>query len=183
MTQEYKPAQQIIIAPDRSGQRLDNFLFAQFRQLPKSRIYKMLRKGEVRINGGRVKQAYRIQSGDRLRLPPVRIDSAAQSKRPIPDGALELMEKSILFEDADLLVLSKPAGLAVHAGSGVRYGVIEILRKLRPNDQYLELAHRLDRGRIIYSWARRVYNPTSIHHNKHLSILQLIESMSILHYP
>jgi len=146
MTQEYKPAQQIIIAPDRSGQRLDNFLFAQFRQLPKSRIYKMLRKGEVRINGGRVKQAYRIQTGDRLRLPPVRIDSLAQSGRLIPGAALESLEKRIVFEDADLLVLSKPTGLAVHAGSGVRYGVIEILRKLRPNDPYLELAHRLDRG-------------------------------------
>ena len=146
MTQEYRPVQQVIIAEDRSGQRLDNFLFAQFRQLPKSRIYKMLRKGEVRINGGRVKQAYRIQTGDRLRLPPVRIDSAPQSKRPIPDEALESLEKNILFEDADLLVLSKPAGLAVHAGSGIRYGVIEILRKLRSNDPYLELVHRLDRG-------------------------------------
>lgn len=146
MTQEYRPAQQVIIEEDRSGQRLDNFLFAQFRQLPKSRIYKMLRKGEVRINGGRVKQAYRIQAGDRLRLPPVRIDSAPQSERPIPDDALESLEKNILFEDADLLVLSKPAGLAVHAGSGIRYGVIEILRKLRSNDPYLELVHRLDRG-------------------------------------
>lgn len=146
MTQEYRPARQITIAADRSGQRLDNFLFAQFRQLPKSRIYKMMRKGEVRVNGGRVKQAYRIQAGDRLRLPPVRIDSAPQSERPIPDDALDALEKRILFEDADLLVLSKPAGLAVHAGSGVRYGVIEILRKLRSNEPYLELVHRLDRG-------------------------------------
>jgi len=146
MTQEYKPARQIIITEDRSGQRLDNFLFAQFRQLPKSRVYKMVRKGEVRINGGRVKQAYRIQTGDKVRIPPMRIDTGSQADRPIPDEALESLAKSILFEDEDLLVLSKPAGLAVHAGSGVRYGIIEILRKLRSNDPYLELAHRLDRG-------------------------------------
>ena len=146
MTTEFSPVQQITITADRAGQRLDNFLFARFRQLPKSRIYKMLRKGEVRINGGRVRQAYRIQAGDRLRLPPVRLDSAPAAKRPIPDHAIAMLEQSIMFEDEDLLVLCKQAGLAVHAGSGVPWGVIEVLRKLRPNDPFLELAHRLDRG-------------------------------------
>jgi 23S rRNA pseudouridine955/2504/2580 synthase len=164
MAYDYKPVQQIIIAAERSGQRLDNFLFAQFRQLPKSRIYKMLRKGEVRINGGRVKQAYRIQTGDRLRLPPVRIDSAPQTDRPIPNDSLASIEKSIVFEDADLIVLTKPAGLAVHAGSGVRYGVIEILRALRSNDPYLELVHRLDRGTSgLLLIARRRKALTALH--------------------
>lgn len=146
MTTEFSPVRQLIIAGDRAGQRLDNFLFAQFRHLPKSRIYKMLRKGEVRINGGRVRQSYRIQEGDRLRIPPVRIDSTPPAKHPITDKSLASVERSILYEDANLLVLCKPAGLSVHAGSGVPYGVIEILRKLRANDPYLELAHRLDRG-------------------------------------
>jgi 23S rRNA pseudouridine955/2504/2580 synthase len=146
MRTEFCPAKQIIITADQAGQRLDNFLFARFRQLPKSRIYKMVRKGEVRINGGRVKQAYRIQAGDRLRVPPVRIDLSPQTDRPIPDKALASLEQSILFEDENLLVLSKPAGLAVHAGSGVPYGVIEILRQLRSAEPFLELVHRLDRG-------------------------------------
>ncbi|MGV6816574.1 MAG: RluA family pseudouridine synthase [Thiotrichales bacterium] len=146
MADEYYPAREVTIEADRAGQRLDNFLFNQFKALPKTRIYKMLRKGEVRVNGGRIRQTYRIQAGDRVRLPPVRIpgpkDTGASS---IPPGVLRAVEASILYEDDELLVLNKPSGIAVHAGSGLNHGVIEALRELRPTADFLELVHRLDR--------------------------------------
>lgn len=146
MSDEYHPARRLTVSAGQAGQRLDNFLFARFRQLPKTRIYRMLRKGEVRVNGGRARQSYRIRAGDELRLPPVRLPAAPADGARIAGRDLKAIADAVLHEDENLLVLDKPAGLAVHAGSGVDYGVIEVLRRLRPDDAFLELAHRLDRG-------------------------------------
>lgn len=132
------------ICEDRAGQRIDNFLMASFREVPKSRVYSMLRKGEVRVNKGRVKANYRLQTGDAVRIPPVRLAEPAQVGRP-GANVLGLIEKSILVEEKGFLVLNKPSGLAVHGGSGLSYGLIEALRQLRPDAPYLELVHRLDR--------------------------------------
>ena len=128
---------------EEAGQRVDNFLMSQLKNVPKSRIYKMIRKGEVRVNGGRIKPTHRLQEGDRVRIPPYRggVESPVAF---VGDRQLAEVEAAILHEDGGLLVLNKPAGLAVHGGSGVSYGVIEALRRLRPQGQ-LELVHRLDR--------------------------------------
>lgn len=128
----------------RAGQRLDNFLLATLKGVPKSHVYRLLRKGEVRINKGRAKPDYRLQAGDVVRLPPVRTSAGPAGERPA--AAPRWLDESILYEDEHLLVLNKPAGLAVHAGSGVQSGVIEALRAARPQAPMLELAHRLDRG-------------------------------------
>lgn len=146
MTDDYRPAQRLTVTAGQAGQRLDNFLFARFRQLPKSRIYRMLRKGEVRVNGGRVRQSYRIEAGDELRLPPVRLPADDGGELRISGRDQQVMGSAMLYEDEDLLVVNKPAGLAVHSGSGIDYGVIEILRTLRPDERFLELVHRLDRS-------------------------------------
>lgn len=125
----------------REGQRLDNFLLGQLKGVPKSHVYRLLRRGEVRVNGGRVKPEYRLEAGDRVRIPPVR-----QAPRVQPGGeGFEWLLERVLYEDDDVLVLDKPAGLPVHGGSGVAVGVIEALRALRPEGQMLELVHRLDR--------------------------------------
>ena len=111
--------------------------------VPRSRVYRLLRKGEVRVNGGRVKATYRLCEADRVRIPPVRI-TASGDPTPVPRGQLQHLDQAIIHEDEALLVLNKPAGLAVHGGSGITYGVIEALRQLR-QDSKLELVHRLDR--------------------------------------
>ncbi|MCK5524391.1 MAG: 23S rRNA pseudouridine(955/2504/2580) synthase RluC [Thiomargarita sp.] len=131
------------ISADQAGQRIDNFLHTRLKGVPRSHIYRILRTGEVRINKGRIKQTYRLMVGDVLRLPPVQ----CQLKEPYehnPDR-LKKLANAILYEDAQLLVLNKPAGIAVHGGSGINGGVIEGLRYLFPNAPYLELVHRLDR--------------------------------------
>jgi 23S rRNA pseudouridine955/2504/2580 synthase len=145
MSEQYHPARKVTVTAQQAGQRLDNFLFARFRQLPKTRIYKMLRKGEVRVNGGRIKQSYRIQAGDELRLPPVRLPAAGDDPI-ISSRDLQTIAAAVIHEDNDLLVINKPSGMAVHSGSGIAVGVIEIIRKLRPAEPFLELAHRLDRS-------------------------------------
>ncbi|MEX1237507.1 MAG: RluA family pseudouridine synthase [Pseudomonadales bacterium] len=127
-----------------SGQRVDNYLFRILKGVPRSHIYKLLRRGEVRLNGGRIKAHRKLVEGDRLRLPPIRISAADESGRP-SDGFLKIIEKSIIYEDNRILILNKPAGIAVHGGSGVSVGVIEGLRALRPTEKMLELVHRLDR--------------------------------------
>lgn len=132
------------IDEDRAGQRIDNFLMACFRGVPKSRVYSMLRKGEVRVNKGRIKANYRLQTGDAVRIPPVRMAEPAQVGHA-GANVLTLIENNILVEEKGFLVLNKPSGLAVHGGSGLSYGVIEALRQLRPDAPYLELVHRLDR--------------------------------------
>ena len=133
----------VTISDDDSGQRLDNYLFRHLKGVPKSRIYRALRHGEVRVNKKRVKQDYRLQADDLLRIPPIRVEE----KTPVfvADRLLAQLEQAILFENDDLLVVNKPSGLAVHGGSGLQFGLIEALRQLRPNCKRLELAHRLDR--------------------------------------
>lgn len=127
---------------DCDGQRLDNYLTRLLKGVPRSHIYRILRSGEVRVNSGRVTPDYRLRTGDRLRIPPIRVArKPAQPAGPVPVQ----FDRKILYEDDVLLVLDKPAGTAVHGGSGVTYGVIEQLRRERPGPQRLELVHRLDR--------------------------------------
>ena len=131
------------ISPEVAGQRIDNFLLTRLKGAPRSLIYRILRRGEVRVNKGRAKPDYRLKSGDTLRIPPVRL---APRTAPVPTNrVLQQLQAAIIFEDGRILVLNKPSGLAVHGGSGVNYGVIEGLRALRPDAPYLELVHRLDR--------------------------------------
>lgn len=126
------------------GQRVDNFLLRELKGVPKSRIYNLLRRGEVRVNKGRVKAEHRLHVGDVVRIPPVRM--AAEAAAPnVSVGLSEHLAEAILFEDEGLLVIDKPAGLAVHGGSGVSLGLIEALRVMRPQAKFLELVHRLDR--------------------------------------
>jgi len=128
-----------------AGQRLDNFLLRELSGVPRSRVYRLLRKGEVRVNGKRKQADYRLEADDEVRLPPVRnLPDAPAGARLVPDALIETVRDSIVHEDARLLVLNKPAGLAVHGGSGLAFGAIEALRALRPGES-LELAHRLDR--------------------------------------
>jgi 23S rRNA pseudouridine955/2504/2580 synthase len=126
-----------------AGQRIDNFLLAQLKGVPKSLVYRILRRGEVRVNKGRVKPSHRLAAGDQVRLPPLRLRPVSAPPRPSPAMTARL-DAAILYEDDQLLVLDKPAGLAVHGGSGISLGVIETLRALRPGAE-LELVHRLDR--------------------------------------
>lgn len=127
------------------GQRLDNFLLRTLAGVPRSRVYRLLRRGEVRVNGKRKQADYRLTADDEVRLPPVRdLPASGQGPPRVPDALLASVRDAILHEDPRLLVLDKPAGLAVHGGSGLSFGVIEALRALRP-DEPLELAHRLDR--------------------------------------
>jgi 23S rRNA pseudouridine955/2504/2580 synthase len=130
---------------DADGQRLDNFLLRTLAGVPRSRVYRLLRKGEVRVNGKRKKPDYRLAAADEVRLPPVRqADDGPPGRARVPDALLDTVSRAILHEDPRLLVLDKPAGLAVHGGSGLAFGAIEALRALRP-DEPLELVHRLDR--------------------------------------
>lgn len=132
------------IGEDDAGQRVDNLLLRELRGVPRGRIYSMLRRGEVRISGRRIKPGYRLAVGDEVRLPPVHALPAPQA--PSVGAALaETLESSILHEDDSLLVVDKPSGLAVHGGSGVRVALVESLRVLRPDIRSLELAHRIDR--------------------------------------
>ncbi len=126
------------------GQRIDNFLLRRLKGVPKSRIYRILRKGEVRVNKSRAKAEYKLQIGDMVRIPPVRMAEKKPEQR-VSVSLSELLSQSILFEDKRLLVINKPSGLAVHGGSGINQGLIEALRVLRPDEHFLELVHRLDR--------------------------------------
>lgn len=136
-------ARLVTVDMDEVDRRLDNFLMSRLKGVPRSRIYKMIRSGEVRVNKGRAKPDRRLCDGDRVRIPPVR---TAQSASIAPGrGSARWLEERILYEDRDLLVLDKPSGLAVHGGSGIHFGAIELLRKLREGADKLELVHRLDR--------------------------------------
>jgi 23S rRNA pseudouridine955/2504/2580 synthase len=130
--------QLVTISHEGAGQRIDNFLLRICKGVPKSHIYRILRSGEVRVNKGRIDQTYRLEEGDVVRVPPIRM--AEKAAQAVPGT-----EFKILFEDNYLLVIDKPAGVAVHGGSGVSYGVIEQLRAARPEAKFLELVHRLDR--------------------------------------
>ena len=132
----------VIVSEEESGQRLDNYMLRFCKGVPKSHIYRIIRSGEVRLNGKRVDACCRIGAGDTLRVPPIRI---AARREEIVAGAEMKAELPILYEDDALLVVNKPSGVAVHGGSGVSFGVIEALRRQRPTARFLELAHRLDR--------------------------------------
>lgn len=134
----------ISIDEDQAGQRLDNFLIARLKGVPKSKIYNVIRKGEVRVNKGRIKPEYKLMAGDSVRVPPIRTaETGTEAKAS--HQMMSLLSRSILFEDDGLLVMSKPPGLAVHGGSGITLGLIETLRQMRPEARHLELVHRLDR--------------------------------------
>lgn len=132
-------AQFVTITEEEAGQRIDNYLLRVCKGVPKSHIYRILRSGEVRVNKGRIDQLYRLQDGDVVRIPPVRVAEKSDT------SAVPAAEFKVVFEDSHLLVIDKPAGTAVHGGSGVSFGVIEQLRASRPDAKFLELVHRLDR--------------------------------------
>jgi 23S rRNA pseudouridine955/2504/2580 synthase len=132
----------VTIGEEDAGQRIDNFLMRECKGVPKSLVYRVLRSGEVRVNGGRINQTYRLKEGDEVRIPPIRV--AEKVAEPTLHAA-ERHDFPVVFEDESLLVINKPAGVAVHGGSGLSFGVIELLRRQRPLAKFLELAHRLDR--------------------------------------
>lgn len=161
MTPPQRPEQQpggariVRVPDDRDGQRLDNFLLGQLKGAPRSLVYKLVRSGQVRVNGGRAKAERRLEGGDEVRIPPVRVARAGERGSP-PRGLMDAIAAAVVFEDERLLALNKPAGVASHGGSGIGFGAIETLRALRPN-QALELVHRLDRdtsGLLLFAKKR-----------------------------
>ena len=137
--------QQISIDSGDESRRIDNFLMSRFKGLPRTRIYQMLRRGEVRVNKGRKKPGYRLQVGDVLRIPPVSVAEQASPGTP-PAYLVDRLRDAVIFENEELLAINKPAGIVVHSGSGRSFGVIEILRYLRPMDEELQLVHRIDQA-------------------------------------
>ncbi len=133
----------ITIGPEQAGQRIDNFLFRMLKGVPKSRVYRMLREGEVRVSGRRARPEYKLAEHDEIRIPPVRVAEKVATPSGVPSGR-PLLERAI-YRDDSLLVIDKPSGQAVHGGSGVSLGVIEQLRLELPDARFLELAHRLDK--------------------------------------
>jgi 23S rRNA pseudouridine955/2504/2580 synthase len=150
-------ARTVRVDAEHAGQRLDNFLAARFRDVPRARLYRSVRTGEVRVNKGRARQDYRLNEGDLVRLPP--LSGSRPPAEAVPSPALaRRLRGAVLYEDDGLLALDKPSGLAVHGGSGRAFGVIEALRALRPRQPFLELVHRLDRetsGCLLIAKRRR----------------------------
>ena len=142
--ENFLKVQFITVDPELEGQRIDNFLRTLLKGVPKSLIYRILRKGEIRVNKKRVKPEYKLLANDELRIPPIRVSEPSEVPSTKLDKVASL-EQHILFEDEHLIVLNKPSGTAVHGGSGLSFGVIEALRALRPEQKFLELVHRLDR--------------------------------------
>ncbi|ELN6931575.1 23S rRNA pseudouridine(955/2504/2580) synthase RluC [Vibrio navarrensis] len=138
--------QSVEIDEDMAGQRIDNFLRNQLKDVPKSMIYRIVRKGEVRVNKKRIKAEYKLQAGDVVRIPPVTVEEKTPEVAPSTKlNRVAELEQQIIFEDDHLLILNKPSGTAVHGGSGLKFGAIEALRALRPEARFLELVHRIDR--------------------------------------
>lgn len=135
----------IAISADEAGQRIDNFLRTQLKGVPKSMIYRILRKGEVRVNKKRIKPEYKLEAGDEVRIPPVRVAEREDDNVSPKLAKVAALEHAVIYEDDHILVMNKPSGTAVHGGSGLSFGVIEGLRALRPEARFLELVHRLDR--------------------------------------
>ena len=135
--------QHVTVSEDGDGQRIDNFLLQHLNGVPKTRDYRMLRKGEVRVNKGRAKPTRRLVAGDVVRIPPIFFETAPN--RRAPAGLQRSLADAVLFEDRDVLVINKPGGIAVHGGSGIAHGVVEALRQMRPDWAEVSLAHRLDR--------------------------------------
>ncbi|WP_028486858.1 RluA family pseudouridine synthase [Thiomicrorhabdus chilensis] len=146
MTAQSPKVQFVTVTEEDEGQRVDNFLMRFLRKAPKTLVYRIIRKGEVRVNKGRVKAQTRLVSGDVVRIPPVSVPEAKTVvESDIPRSQMQRIEDNILFEDKDLMVVNKPSGVAVHGGSGVNWGLIEVVRLLRPLAKRLELVHRIDR--------------------------------------
>ena len=142
--QSFQQVQLLAIDENHAGQRLDNFLINLLKGVPKTHIYRIVRKGEVRVNKGRIDVSYKLADGDVVRIPPIRV--AEKTDIPIIQPALRFnLENQILYEDDGFIVLNKPSGFAVHGGSGVNSGIIEALRQIRPQQKFLELVHRLDK--------------------------------------
>jgi 23S rRNA pseudouridine955/2504/2580 synthase len=140
----YKQVQHITVLEPFAGQRLDNHLIRTLKNLPKSKIYKIIRKGEVRVNKKRAKPEYNIQTGDIIRIPPLMLQE--KTSYVAPKQVQNKIEDAIIHEDKNLIIVNKPESMAVHGGSGLSFGIIEALRNSRPKEKYLELVHRLDRN-------------------------------------
>ncbi len=138
-------AELLKLYPTQAGQRLDNFLIRILKGVPRTRIYRAIRKGEVRVNASRAKQNQRLFAGDEIRIPPVRRSNGHEIKKNISSAWGRSIEESVIFEDDRFLIVNKRSGVAVHGGSSIKCGMIESLRQIRPNAPYLELVHRLDR--------------------------------------
>ena len=142
--QSFQQVQLLSIDENHAGQRIDNFLIHLLKGVPKTHIYRIVRKGEVRVNKGRIDVSYKLACGDSVRIPPIRV--AEKPDAPIIQPTLRFnLESHILYEDEGFIVLNKPSGFAVHGGSGVNSGIIEALRQIRPQQKFLELVHRLDK--------------------------------------
>ena len=142
--EESQPVRIVTVDGDAEGQRVDNFLMRWMKGVPRARLYRAIRKGEVRINGRRCRSNDRVRRGDQVRIPPVTVRSL-KTAVATQDQISSILGR-IIHEDRGLLVINKPAGMAVHGGSGISLGLIELLRQARPEDRQLELVHRLDRG-------------------------------------
>lgn len=154
-----QPVRFVQIDAGHAGQRLDNFLLGELKGVNRSLVYRIVRKGEVRVNRGRAKPTYRLAVGDEVRIPPLSLELPRDAPPAVPVALAESLEAAVLYEDMELLVMNKPAGLAVHGGSGQRFGLIETLRELRAHTPFLELAHRLDRetsGVLVLAKSRRM---------------------------
>lgn len=160
MPQNQSSVRHVRIAERDAGQRVDNFLLRSLKGVPRSHVYRLLRSGQVRVNGGRVKPDRKLAAGDELRLPPV-VTAPPRQPRRAPDDLQQRVLAAICQEDEHFLVLNKPPDLPVHGGSGVAYGLIEVLRQARPQDEFLELGHRLDRetsGCLVVARSRPALN-------------------------
>ena len=140
----------IEVAPDHAGQRLDNFLLRELKGVPKTRIYRALRKGEIRVNKGRVRGDYRVNGGDKVRIPPLRVAEREADAR-VPQRWQDLLDTRVLYEDSGLLVIDKPSGLAVHGGSGLRMGLIECIRN---QDEESQPALVVCPASLVENWLR-----------------------------
>lgn len=175
------------IDADQAGQRIDNFLMARLKGVPKSKVYNIIRKGEVRVSGGRTKPDYKLSLGDIIRIPPVRVSE--KELAPKPSHVLtNTLQDAVLFENEGLLVINKPPGLAVHGGSGVSLGLIEALRQMRPDAKYLELVHRLDRdtsGCIMIAKKRSVLRhlQAALREKNHSGIRKIYQALVIGRWP
>ncbi len=148
ISKQQKPpsSREISINPDQAGQRVDNFLINILKKVPRSHVYQLLRSGQARVNKGRKKPSYRLQTHDIVRIPPVwQAESSFSSPVNVSHAVLDRLRQAVIYEDSDLIIINKPTGMAVHGGSGLSFGVIEGLRQLWPSQHYLELVHRLDR--------------------------------------
>lgn len=153
----FKKVSYFKVTSEQEGQRVDNFLLKTYKTIPKSKIYKILRKGEVRVNKGRIKPEYKLKLGDTVRIPPMKFAESKKESVFIPQTMVDTIKNAILFENEHFLIINKPHGLTVHAGSGLLYGAVDVLKKYRPNEM-LELVHRLDRdtsGCLMFAKSRK----------------------------